>query len=501
MTGNMADSKRNNPSKRREKPEQIDTALIDRLPPHNLEAERGVIGAMLLDPYVCDDVVMLIGPDDFYSDANGRIFRKMIEMRNDGVGLDALLLRDRLMQSEELEAVGGDAYLAELVSSVHVTAHAVHYAGIVRDKATLRQLIHASAAILRDSYEPETLTKELLNRAAQDIFEVCENRTNNQVYDIRQVMLETFSQIDARLEGHTDGIATGFSELDNMTGGMHPAELIILAARPSMGKTALALNITDHVAVEQKIPTLFVSLEMQRMELAQRLLCSRGRIDSNKFRGQFMSKEDRQTLIDASNDIGEAPLFIDDSPGRSLAEIAAVGRRLKRQHALRFIVIDYLGLIEPDNMMDSRQEQVAKMARRLKGLARELNLPILCLAQLNRQAEQGKERDGHRPKLSHLRESGAIEQDADVVLFVHREERYVSREEAEERGLLGKAELMIAKQRQGAIGDIELRWFGEYTLFMNPADHSAEEFTEFMAHSAFSSDVGYDAASHDPDDF
>ncbi|HBT75692.1 MAG TPA: replicative DNA helicase [Planctomycetaceae bacterium] len=477
----------------------LDTALIDRVPPHDLEAERGVIGAMLLDPLVCDDVVILVSAGDFYSDANRRIFRQMIEMRNDGIGIDLLLLRARLEQTEELEAVGGEGYLAELVLNVHVTAHAAHYANIVRDKATLRQLIHTSAGILRDSYEPEAQTKELLNRAAQDIFEVCEARTTNQVFDIKTVMLETFTQIDARLEGHTDGIATGFTELDSMTGGMHPSELIILAARPSMGKTALALNITDHVAVVQKMPTLFVSLEMQRIELAQRLLCSRGRIDSNKFRGQFMSKEDRGRLVEASNVLGESPLFIDDSPGRSIAEIAAVGRRLKRQYDLRFLVVDYLGLIEPDNMLDSRQEQVAKMARRLKGLARELHVPILCLAQLNRQAEQGKEREGHRPKLSHLRESGAIEQDADVVLFVHREERYVSREEAEEKGLLGKAELMVAKQRQGAIGDIDLLWRGEHTLFLNPQERSLEEFTEFTSHASYSSDVGYDA--NDADDF
>lgn len=474
----------------------LDTTLIDRLPPHDLEAECGVIGAMLLDPLVCDDVVEIVKPEDFYSDANRRIFRQMIEMRSDGMGIDALLLRARLEQTEELEAIGGEGYLAELVTNVHVTAHATHYANLVRDKATLRQLIHASAGILSDAYEPETQTKDLLNRAAQDIFEVCEARTKNQVSSINDVMTETFKQIDARMKGQSDGIPTGFRELDEMTGGMHPAELIILAARPSMGKTALALNITDHVAVELQIPTLFVSLEMQRIELGQRLLCSRGRVDSNKFRGQPLSSQDSQRLVEAAGILGEAPLFIDDTPGRSIAEIAAVGRRLKRQHDLRFLVIDYLGLLTPDNAMDPRQEQVAKMARRLKGLARELHLPILCLAQLNRQAEQGrsgKDRDAHRPKLSHLRESGAIEQDADVVLFVHREERYVSREEAEDQGLQGKAELMIAKQRQGAIGDIELVWRGAFTRFMNPQDQANEDLQEFAPYARLSSDAGYEA--------
>jgi replicative DNA helicase len=276
--------------------------------------------------------------------------------------------------------------------------------------------------------------------------------------------------------GGADGIPTGFSEIDAMTGGLHGSELIILAARPSMGKTAFATNIADHIAVEQKKTTIFFSLEMARVELAQRMLCCRGRVDAHKLRTGFLSSADTQALAKASGELALATLYIDDTPGRTVTEIGAVSRRLKRNDDLGLIVIDYLGLIEPDNPLDPRQEQVAKIARRLKGLARELQVPILCLSQLNRAAETTKD---NRPRLSHLRESGAIEQDADVVMFVHREEYYHKREEAEEMGIVGQAEIIIAKQRNGPVGDVKLAWIGEYTLFANLADGAPEEYAEF----------------------
>jgi replicative DNA helicase len=276
--------------------------------------------------------------------------------------------------------------------------------------------------------------------------------------------------------GGADGIPTGFTDIDSMTGGLHGSELLILAARPSMGKTAFATNIPDHVAVEQKNTTVVFSLEMARIELAQRMLCCRGRVDAHKFRTGMLTTADRQALAKASGELSAAPLFIDDTPGRTVTEIGAVARRIKRQEDLGLIVIDYLGLIEPDNPLDPRQEQVAKIARRLKGLARELNVPVLCLSQLNRAAEATKD---NRPRLSHLRESGAIEQDADVVMFVHREEYYHKREEAEEMGIIGQAEIMIAKQRNGPVGDIKLAWIGEFTLFANLAESAPEEYAEF----------------------
>ena len=242
---------------------------------------------------------------------------------------------------------------------------------------------------------------------------------------------------------------TGFTDLDKLTGGLHRSEFVVLAARPSMGKTALATNIAENVAIEAQVPVLFVSLEMARIELAQRLLCSQGSIDGSKFRSGFLSGDDRKKLVEASAKLSQAPLFIDDTPSRTVTEIAAAARRLKRKKKLGLVVIDYLQLIQPDDPRDPRQEQVAKMARRLKGLARELQLPVLCLAQLNRQVETTGQEE-HRPRLSHLRESGAIEQDADVVMFVHREEYYCkSKEEAQENGVAGEGTIIVAKQRNG----------------------------------------------------
>ena len=274
------------------------------------------------------------------------------------------------------------------------------------------------------------------------------------------------------------GVETGFTELDNLCGGLHNSELIILAARPSMGKTAFAMNIAEHVAFIGKLPVLFVSLEMACVELVDRLLCSAAQVNGHRLRNGTISKEDRQRLVQKMGEISQAPLFIDDTPGRTLTEIAAVARRLKRKEAgLSLIVIDYLQLIEPDNPRDPRQEQVARIARRLKMMARELEVPVLCLAQLNRQAEASRD---NRPRLNHLRESGAIEQDADVVMFVHREEYYQSTEEDKER-VKGKAEIIVAKQRNGPTNDVELLWQQDYTRFVNLEHRQYDEFEQFGA--------------------
>lgn len=452
--------------------------MFDRLPPHSLEAERGVIGAVMLDPMVCDDIAVIVRPSDFYAESNRKIYEHLLQMHASGSGIDIMLLVEHLKTAGDFEDIGGESYLAELMSSVHVTAHAVHYAKIVRDKAILRELIHTSANILHDAYEPEHSPRDLVSQAEERIFAINDDRSNNQAVKMHDVLMETFRVIDARMEGGTDGIPTGFTDLDGMTGGLHGSELLILAARPSMGKTAFATNIADHVAVEQKKTTIFFSLEMARVELAQRMLCCRGRIDAHKLRANYLSGADRQALAKASGELSAAPLYIDDTPSRTVTEIGAVARRIKRQEGLGLIVIDYLGLIEPDNASDPRQEQVSKIARRLKGLARELQVPVLCLSQLNRAAEATKD---NRPRLSHLRESGAIEQDADVVMFVHREEYYHKREEAEEMGIVGQAEIIIAKQRNGPVGDVKLAWFGEHTLFAGLAEANPEEYAEFTA--------------------
>jgi replicative DNA helicase len=475
----------------------VDLSALEKVPPHNIDAERGLIGSLLLDPFLCDNIVPLVQAEDFYFDANRRIFKHLIEMRNDSSGIDLLLLVNRLQSADELEAVGGEAYLGELMNSVHVTVHAEYYAKIVREKGTLRRLIHLSSDLIQDAFAPDTSTKDLLNKAASRMFELCETQTTNQVFDIKLVMIDAGTYLDRKIRGESDTIQTGFVDLDKMTDGMHPNELIILAARPSVGKTALATNIAEHVSVKLKQTVLLVSLEMSRQELALRLICSRGKIDSNKIRKGFLSEQEKSRFMETANDLSQATMFIDDTPSRTVSEIAAVSRRLKRQNDLRLLVIDYLGLIEPENPNDPRQEQVAKIARRLKGLARELQIPVLCLAQLNRQADFSKD---SRPRLAHLRESGAIEQDADVVLFVHRPDKEMRPEDKGYDEVAGIAEIIVAKQRNGPIGEIKLNWVGEYTRFQNRSDKTVEEYQDFAQHNEAVSYDSYSGVTHSGSD-
>jgi replicative DNA helicase len=484
-------------------PGRVSPEILDRLPPQNLEAEKSVLGSLLLDSRMCDDVALILQTDDFYADANRKLFKHLMAMHDEGSQIDAVLLKERLTREGDFEAIGGAAYLAEVAQSVPYAANAVYYANIVRDKATQRALIHASTEILRDAYDSTLNPSELVSRSEEKIFAVHDRWSSGQVTSIHDLMMEAFDRIDARIEGREGiGIPTGFTDLDNLTGGLHDSELVILAARPSMGKTALATNITEYVTIDSNVPTLFVSLEMARLELAQRMLCSQGKIDANKFRTMRLSPKDREDLVKASSRFSKAPLFVDDTASRTVTEIAACARRLKRREGLGLVVIDYMQLIHPDDPRDPRQEQVAKMARRLKGLARELKIPVLCLAQLNRQADPGRESyrsyqpktadedesaggvpsgpppvsSKHLPRLSQLRESGAIEQDADVVMFIHREEVYYTREEARERDLTGRAQLSVAKQRNGPTGIIQLAWFEKFTRFENFSEKPYDEF-------------------------
>jgi replicative DNA helicase len=458
----------------------VTSEILDRMPPQNLEAEKNLLGSLMLDPLLCDEVTLSLRVDDFYADVHQKLYRHIVALHDEGKRIDITLLRERLRQHGDFEAVGADAYLAEVASSVPYAANSNYYSEIIRNKATLRELIHASTEILRDAWDPTESPADILGKAEEKIFSVHDRRHNDRVAVIHDVLLEAFARIDSRMEsGESGGIQTHFKDLDHMTGGLHQSEFVVLAARPSMGKTALATNISENIAIKSNIPVLFVSLEMARMELAQRLLCSQGKIDGSKFRSGFLTKEDRERLVEASSKLSQAPLYIDDTPSRTVTEIAACARRLKRTHKnLGLVVIDYLQLIQPDDPRDPRQEQVAKMARRLKALARELQVPVLCLAQLNRQVETGKG-DEHRPRLSHLRESGAIEQDADVVMFVHREEYYHTKEEAEKDGIAGQGMVIIAKQRNGPVGDVKLAWIDKYTCFRDLSEKTYDEFNGY----------------------
>ncbi|NLF69499.1 MAG: replicative DNA helicase [Candidatus Anammoximicrobium sp.] len=453
--------------------------LLDRRLPYDLDAEQGVLGSVLLLPEACDEVSLVLRPDDFFEEANRCLFTHMQAMHDAGGKIDVTLLVDRLKKSGHYETIGGAAYLYKISQAVPNAAHARYYAGIVREKSTLRSLINASTEILRQAYEEQHEARHLVSEAEQKIFSILDHRSASSVSAIRDILHQAMDRLDARMRGEQtqDAVDTGFTELDRLTGGLHNSELVILAARPSMGKTAFAMNIAEYVAVELRRPTLFVSLEMASIELADRLLCSAAQVDGHRLRNGTLSNTDKLRLVEKAGEISQAPLFVDDSPSRTVSEIAAAARRIKRREgALGLIAVDYLQLIEPDNPNDSRQEQVARIARRLKGLAREAQVPVLCLAQLNRQAEDTRD---HRPRLSHLRESGAIEQDADVVMFVHREEYYLRGEEQKEQE--GLAEIIIAKQRNGPVGEVELRWEKKYTRFQNLAPERLQEFDDYNA--------------------
>ncbi len=458
----------------------VSTATIEaRDRPANIDAERAVLGSIMLKPDVCDDVALAVRPEDFADESYQLLYRHLLDLHDSGKRIDATIVVERLKTKGDLDRVGGMATLADVVEAVPHAAHASHYAQIVRDKAMLRSLIDAGTDILRDAYDSSDEPRQLLARAEERIFSILERRSSAEAKPIQAVLEDVLVRMDARMKHeHTiGGVETGFTELDSLCGGLHNSELVILAARPSMGKTAFAMNIAEHVAINLRQPALFVSLEMACMELADRLLCSAAQVNGHRLRNGTISQEDRRRLVQKSSEIGTSPLYIDDTPGRTLTEIAAVARRLKRKHGLALVVIDYLQLIEPDNPRDPRQEQVARIARRLKMMSRELDIPVLCLAQLNRQAEVSRD---NRPRLNHLRESGAIEQDADVVMFVHREEYYQTNDEDRER-VKGQAEIIIAKQRNGPIGDVKLLWQHDYTRFVNLEHRPHDEFEAFSS--------------------
>ena len=462
---------------------KVASEILDRQPPCSIEAERGVLGSMLLLPIVCDDVALILRPEDFYDDANRTLYTQMRAMHDEGRRIDTTLLVERLKNSGQFALIGGPAYLAEILQSAPTAANATFYAEIVKNKSTLRALIHSSTEILRDAYDDSVEPREMLSRAEQKIFSILDERGAGELSSIRDILQEAMVRIDARMkhEHAVGGIETGFRDFDTLTGGLHDSELIILAARPSMGKTALALNIAEYTALQLGRATLFVSLEMSSVELADRMLCSLAEVNGQRLRNGTISNDDRRKLVAKAAEMSQAPLFVDDTPSRTITEIAAAARRLKRKSDLAMVVIDYLQLIEPDNARDPRQEQVAKIARRLKGLARELRVPVLCLAQLNRQAEVTRD---NRPRLSHLRESGAIEQDADVVMFIHREEYYQTNDEDRSK-VAGQAELIIAKQRNGPIGEIKLAWLKDITRFRDSSVRPYDEFEQFNAEGGF----------------
>lgn len=443
----------------------------DRLPPQSREAEMGVIGSVLRDNLVLNEVLQVVRVDNFYFDAHQKVFQAVVDTYNDGKPVDLVILHEVLKQRKQLEDVGGVEYLTDLWDAAPTASNAEYYARIVRDKALVRNLIHTSTELLRDAYDGVTSADELLGMAERKILEIAEKGTTGETHTLDKTLLEAFNRIDQRAGKSTlevSGIATGYADLDNLTAGLQNNELVIIAARPSVGKTAFALNVVRHAVVHDRVPVFFVSLEMARVELAERLLSCQAKVDSFKIRKGHLNADDIQRLMTAGDQLrgnsrdGYVKLFIDDTPSQTLLRIAANARRLQHRHGVKLVVIDYLQLIEPENRRDPRQEQVAQISRRLKFLARELQIPVVALAQVNRTSE---DRQDHRPRLADLRESGSIEQDADTVMMLHRPGMF---DKSDDR-IQNILEVIIAKQRNGPTGEVTLTYQKEFMRFENYA--------------------------------
>ena len=440
-----------------------ETAGAERLPPQSREAERSVLGSMLRDNRVINDVVQLLRAEDFYADAHQKTYQAIVTLHDkSGQPVDVVLLAEELKQRGHIEDIGGYAYLAELWDAAPTAANAEYYARIVRDRAVVRNLIHAGTEILRDAYDQAQPADDLVAQAEHKIFELAQMGISGQTVTLQEALRAAYDRIDKNSMGGKSitGISTGYADLDEITAGLQNQEVTIIAARPSVGKTSFALNMIRNIVLDDKQSVFFVSLEQSRIELAERLLCCHARVDSHKVRTGRLSGDDISKLIQAGGELGGARLFIDDNAGQGMLKIAANARRLKMRHDLKLVVIDYLQLIEPDNRRDPRQEQVAQVSRRLKFLAKELDIPVVALAQVNRSSE---ERQDHRPRLADLRESGSIEQDADVVMMLHRPDRY---EPGQNEGVV---EVIVGKNRNGPTGEITLAYIKQYMRFENLA--------------------------------
>jgi replicative DNA helicase len=436
----------------------------ERTPPHNLDAERSVLGGILIRNETYNHAAAIIDSGDFYRDAHRRIFDAMVELNERGDAIDLITLKEALTRTQELEDVGGVAYLARLVDGVPRATNVEHYATIVKEKSTLRALITRAQEILQEAYAGAEDAEEILDSAERRIFEVADKRIRTGFVPIADLVQDSFDTL-SKLQQHrglVSGVPTGFTELDEMTSGLQAGDMIIIAARPSMGKTSFVLNIAQHVALnrERRMTVGFFSLEMSAPQLFIRLLTAEARIDAHRLRSGYLSADDYAKLVKAVGTLETARIFIDDTASIGVLEMRAKARRLKAEHGLHLLIIDYLQLMTGRGRFDNRQQELASISRSLKGLAKELGVPILVLSQLSRAPEARSDR---RPQLSDLRESGALEQDADVVMMIFRPGVY----EKDNPDLQNVAEIIIAKQRNGPIGTANLAFLGQYTLFAN----------------------------------
>jgi replicative DNA helicase len=449
-----------------------DVATPERTLPHNLDAEKSVLGAILIHNDAFNAAAEVIDAGDFFRDAHRRIFDRMVAMNERGNAIDFVTLKEELSRVGELEEIGGPAYIASLADGVPRSANVEYYAKIVKEKSTLRSLIHSANKILTEAYEAEEEPDLLLDEAERAIFAIAEDRIRAGFVPLRDLVQSSFATIE-KLQQHkglVTGVPTGFVDLDELTSGLQPSDLILVAARPSMGKTSFVLNVAQHIGTSTDMTVGFFSLEMSKEQLFMRMLTSEARIDAHRFRTGFLNEKDYGRLSHALGTLAEARVFIDDTASIGVLEMRAKARRLKAEHGLHLLIIDYIQLMQGRGRFESRQVELASISRSLKGLAKELRVPIVALSQLSRAPET---RSDHRPQLSDLRESGALEQDADVVMFIYREEQYRDSDGNANQDAEGTAEIIIGKQRNGPVGTAKLAFIKEHTRFENLARGAA----------------------------
>ena len=440
--------------------------MIGRIPPHSLEAEQSILGAMIIDKEAINTAIEKIRPDDFYREANREIFESIVTLFNKNEPVDLITLSEELKRRDMLDNTGGIAYLADLSSSIATTANTKYYCNIVEEKSILRKLIHSCTDVVGKSYEDSEEVNVIIEHAEKAIFDITQGRHKEGFSPLSEVLLESFSQIEERAASQSDltGLTTGFIDIDSKLSGLQKSDLVLLAARPSMGKTALGINIATNSALKAGAKVAIFSLEMSKEQLVQRIISSTAHVDLQKIISGKLEENEWMDIIDSMAPLSTAQIYIDDTAGISLMELKAKCRRLKIEQGLDLVVIDYLQLMQLEGRQESRQQEISAISRGLKTIAKEMECPVVALSQLSRAPEL---RSDHRPILSDLRESGAIEQDADVVMFLYRDDYY--HEDSEKQNI---GELIIAKHRNGPTGNLELTFKKEYTKFVNMARES-----------------------------
>lgn len=443
----------------------MEETQIRRVMPNSIEAEQSVIGCMIMDRDAIVIASEILTADDFYHQQYAAFFDAIVELHNNGQPVDVVTLQDKLREKDIPAEVASMETLGDLIAAVPVTVNVASYANIVKDKAMLRRIIRVNQEIENDCYNGKESVEQILDKTEHDIFQLVQNRGTSEFMPIRQIVMNAIHKIElaSKQKGSVTGIPTGFIDLDYQTAGLQPSDLVLIAARPSMGKTAFVLNVAQYAAFHENIPTAIFSLEMSKEQLVNRLFSLESRVDAQKLRTGNLQESEWEKLIEGAGVIGNSPLIIDDTPGISIPELRSKCRKYKLDKDLKLIIIDYLQLMSGSGRTESRQQEISEISRSLKALARELNVPVIALSQLSRAVEQ---RPDHRPMLSDLRESGAIEQDADVVMFLYRDDYYNHDTE-----LKNISEVIVAKQRNGPIGTVQLAWLPEYTKFAN-LDHS-----------------------------